>query len=158
MKEIWKNIKGYDDLYKVSNLGRIKSKRKILKPIDSHGYKYVHLCNKEHIRKNYAIHRLVAYAFIENPFNLPEVNHIDGIKSHNSVDNLEWVTSKNNALHKSKVLRKGCKPVQCIETGEIFPSIIEASNYYKKHQNVLVGVLKHYKYNHTFAGYHWKYY
>ena len=157
MQEVWKDVKGYEGLYQVSNFGRVKRDEFILKPIDSHGYKYVHLCNKNHERKNQAIHRLVALTFIHNPSNLPQVNHIDGNKSNNLITNLEWVTAKENAYHKSHVLQKGCCPVICIETGIEFPSINAAAKYYNRKQNVLVAVLKNYKYNHTFAGYHWKY-
>lgn len=157
MQEIWKDIKGYEGLYQISNFGRVKRNGNILKPIDSHGYKYVHLCNKNHERKNHAIHRLVALTFIYNPSNLPQVNHIDGDKSNNLITNLEWVTATENAYHKSRVLQKGCRPVRCIETGIEFPSINAAAKYYNRKQNVLVAVLHNYKYNHTFAGYHWKY-
>lgn len=113
-KEIWKDIKGFESLYQVSNLGRIKSlskfinnnpksktigfysKEKNLKPTKSNsGYLYVVIYKKS---KKYTlfIHRLVAQAFIPNPDNLPQVDHLDGNKLNNNVDNLEWVTSKEN--------------------------------------------------------------
>lgn len=159
MNEKWKPIKDYEEIYQISNYGRVKNIKtnQLLKPIDSHGYKYVHLCNKNHIRQNKAIHRLVALSFITNPYKLPQVNHIDGNKSNNSYSNLEWCSNKDNMVHSVKKLHKHCKRVKCIETGQIFNSIKEASNFYHRNQNVLVAVLRKYKYNHTFAGYHWQY-
>ena len=107
MKEIWKDVVGYEGLYQVSNLGRIKSlpklcingnggkyytKEKILKPqYGSNGRTYTHVClrkdGKTHIKE---IHRIVAIAFIPNPLNLPQVNHRDENPSNNTVSNLEW--------------------------------------------------------------------
>lgn len=158
MIEEWKDIKGYEGLYKVSNYGKVKSLKnnKILKPINCHDYKYVHLCDKNHKRKNKAIHRLVAQAFIDDN-SVMQVNHINGNKSDNCITNLEWCTSSENNYHKTKVLLRGCKRVKCLETGRIFNSIEEAATFYSRKQNVLVAVLRHYKYNNTFAGYHWEY-
>ncbi len=94
MKEIWKDIKGYEGLYWVSNLGRIKSKQKILKPIKGE-YLKVGL-SKEGIQKTVTVHRLVASAFILNPNNYNYVNHIDENKYNNISSNLEWCTNKYN--------------------------------------------------------------
>lgn len=98
MKEIWKPISGYENLYNISNLGNvfsIKSNRNI-KPIKNYkGYLMVGLC-KNKKRKNYLVHRLVAGAFIDNPNNLPEINHKDENPSNNVVFNLEWCTHKYN--------------------------------------------------------------
>ena len=114
MEEIWKDIKGYEGLYQVSNLGRISSntgyiKRKdgrlffkegrILKNTSSGvGYYQVKLC-KDAIKINIRNHRAVAEAFIPNPENKPEVNHIDGNKQNNRVDNLEWCSYNENLKH-----------------------------------------------------------
>lgn len=157
--EEWRDIPEYEGRYQVSNLGKVKNVESnyILKPIDSHGYKYVHFCHKGNKRKNKAIHRLVAMVFLPNPRNLPEVNHKDGDKSNNNVSNLEWCSHKQNNIHKSQVLHKNWKKVQCIETGEIFNSIQEASQFYNRKQCGLVATLNHYKYRKTFGGYHWKY-
>lgn len=100
MEEIWKDVKGYESHYWVSNCGRIKSKRKVLKPMINHwGYSKVALYkNKRHY---YFIHRLVANAFIDNPnpdeYN--QINHIDGNKLNNCVDNLEWCNNSLNQIH-----------------------------------------------------------
>lgn len=97
MYEIFKPIKGYEDLYEVSDLGNVRNKAsgKLLKPFrDRGGYLRVDLCNG--IRKSKLIHRLVAQVFLPNPLNLPQVNHIDENKSNNNVDNLEWCTAQYN--------------------------------------------------------------
>ena len=102
MKEIWKDIKGYEGTYQISNLGNVLSvargKPKLRKQsTDKDGYKYLILC-KDGINKNHFVHRLVAAAFIENPTNHPVINHKDENKSNNSYKNLEWCTYKYN-LH-----------------------------------------------------------
>lgn len=114
-EEIWKDINGYEKLYQVSNLGRVKSLKRDCKDkkgvirayIKEHicaltdngfGYKIVSLC-KNGKRKNAYIHRLVAEHFLNNQYNLREVNHIDLDKSNNNVTNLEWVTSSQNKEH-----------------------------------------------------------
>lgn len=109
MEEIWKGIK-FDKNYMVSNIGNIYSKKskKILKPyLTRKGYLRIMLSNK----KRYVIHRLVAEAFIPNIKNKPQVNHIDGNKLNNCVDNLEWCTQSENMQHalktKLKIMPKG---------------------------------------------------
>ena len=99
--EIWKDVVGYEGLYEVSNLGNIKNaKGRILKPlVRKHGYLGIQLRGKggnERGFKTFSIHRLVAKAFIPNPENKPEVNHIDENKTNNQANNLEWVTHKEN--------------------------------------------------------------
>lgn len=97
MEEIWKDVKGYEGLYQVSNLGRIKNKKDyIIKPeLNKNGYKYMPLY-KNNKRRRELLHRIVATAFIKNTNNLPQVNHIDGNKSNNKVDNLEWCSCSYN--------------------------------------------------------------
>lgn len=114
-KEIWKDIEGYEGLYQVSNLGRVKSKLRkgrILKPINTKKYYSVILCKNSTTKEIY-VHRLVAYAFIPNPQNKPFINHIDGNKQNNYVENLEWCTQSENCRHAYKIgLNKGrSKPV-----------------------------------------------
>lgn len=110
MKEIWKDIKGYENLYQVSTLGNVRSFKNYngkglvqvphnLKPqYGRHDYYTVHLTKNKNY-KNALIHRLVAETFIENPNKLPQVNHIDGNKYNNSVDNLEWCNCSYNIKH-----------------------------------------------------------
>jgi len=99
MEEIWKDIEGYKGLYQVSNLGRIKSlhglSERIMKQTLQKGYLRITLL-KNKKQKRFLSHRLVAQAFIPNPENKPQVNHIDEDKENNRVDNLEWVTAKEN--------------------------------------------------------------
>ena len=101
IKEVYKplNIKGFEGRYEISNTGQIKSVRtgRILKQrLNRNGYCQVDLC-KDGAQKTFRVHRLVAYAFIPNPNNLPEVNHKDECKTNNRIDNLEWCTRKYNA-------------------------------------------------------------
>lgn len=96
MNEIWIDVENYEGLYQISNLGRVKSliKNKILKE-NYNEYKQVYLY-KNGKGKWHKVHRLVAIAFIENPYKLDFVNHIDENKYNNCVDNLEWCTKKYN--------------------------------------------------------------
>jgi hypothetical protein len=130
MKEIWKPVKGYEGLYEVSNLGRVKSlerpiyrkcgrlhytqKELILstKRVGSHGYRYLNLCNR--VQKAYTVHRLMMEAFIPNPENKKDINHIDGNKLNNVLSNLEWATRSENMVHMYKTGLRACnkyKPV-----------------------------------------------
>jgi len=104
--EIWKDIKDYEGLYQVSNLGNVKSLRtnNLLKPSNGE-YKQVTLCNKGK-RKTIAIHRLVAETFIDNPFNKKQVNHKDENKHNNCVNNLEFCTHKENMNYGTKQERE----------------------------------------------------
>lgn len=104
-EEIWKDIPGFEGLYKISSFGRIKSFKKdkdgvILKNTNKKGdyFSFV-LQGKGKKQKSTRIHRLVAEAFIPNPDNLPEVNHKDGNKQNNRVENLEWCSRSYNTRH-----------------------------------------------------------
>jgi len=120
MIEIWHPCAGYETHYEVSNLGNVrsiermvnnwrfnglkKSPQKVLKQGKaSNGYLTVSFC-VDGIKSNQSVHRLVARAFITNESNKPQVNHKDGNKHNNHVDNLEWMTRSENGLHAYKVL------------------------------------------------------
>lgn len=100
IKEIWKDITGYEGRYKVSNLGKVKSliSNRILSPVCIQGYLLVDLsANGKAIKK--FIHRLVAIHFIPNPDSKPQVNHKKGNKKDNRATQLEWVTDRENKVH-----------------------------------------------------------
>ena len=116
MLEEWKPVVGYEGLYSVSNLGRVRSEERTkLSPLQGtvrvkeklrslktiEGYKAVGLSLNGKV-KSFRVHRLVAEAFIINPENKPCVNHIDNDRANNSVDNLEWVTNRENTHHALK--------------------------------------------------------
>ena len=139
MKEEWKPIKGYEGLYEVSNMGRVKSlhygKERIMSaPNGSSGYRRVNL-SKQTTRKIKRVHRLVAEAFIPNPMNLPVVNHLDGDKHNNCVSNLEWCTNKENTNHAIKTglmkSRFASKPIMAYKGDKLvstFRSISECTS------------------------------
>ena len=142
MEEIWKDIEGYEGLYQVSNLGRVKSlerlvfysdgrsrvfKEQILKPSKEYDYLYV-ILYKNNENKHFRIHRLVANTFIDNPNNYPYINHIDECKSNNNVNNLEWCSPKYNVNYGSCIKRrveKQSKQIYCLENDTMYKSISE---------------------------------
>ena len=113
-REIWKDIIGYNGLYQVSNFGRVKSlsrrtsdgrniKEKIISTKNSKGWYLTFKAANDRVYKTLSIHKLVAVHFIPNIKNKPEINHIDGNKQNNFVENLEWVTPSENMEHAVKL-------------------------------------------------------
>lgn len=105
--EVWKKVEGYDN-YEVSNTGKVRThnymnrgETREMSPSSCRGYLQVNLF-KDNKQKCMRIHRLVAEAFIPNPNNLREVNHIDGNKENNNVENLEWCTREENLAHEHR--------------------------------------------------------
>lgn len=165
MKEIWKDIVGYEGLYQVSDFGRVKSmprwgttkEEKTLKQYKNrYGYMYVCLY-KNSKPKKYTVHTLVAKAFIPNPENKPEVNHKKGNKADNRASELEWATKSENKKHSYKVLNEKhyTKQVICIETGKMYNSLLEASKECGCQKTHISDCCRGRR--NTTGGYHWKY-
>ena len=173
MKEIWKDIEGYEGLYQVSNYGNIKSlsrvvknaygihrtEEKILKPqMKKKGYFQIQL-SKDGKQKHYQVHRLVALAFVPNINNYPCINHKDENKINNKADNLEWCTYLYNNLYNNKEKRnykKICQYNKNEKLINIFESINEASKKTNiKRYGISNCLNKRLK---TSGGYIWKYY
>jgi len=185
MGEIWKDIPNYEGLYQISNLGRVKSLERIVlqkngrkrvqhelirKPRKVYkGYLQIDLW-KNHEYSAKRINRLVAQAFIPNPENKPEVNHIDGNKENNCVDNLEWVTGKENmqhairtglwkASHSPKKNRKSKKIIQLDDENnviKVWDSIRDIMKYYNLKYSSHIYACINGKRNH-YKNYKWKY-
>lgn len=139
-----------DNGYSVSSWGRVAGPRGELKYYNVQGYKTVRFGKTSH-----RVHRLVASAFIPNPDNKPIVNHIDGDRSNNNIDNLEWVTARENNMHGIYISPVGNRPrckVKCVETGEEYPSVSEAARQNGFDRNRFRAKIQ---YNNTYGGLHW---
>lgn len=141
--EIWKDIKGYEGNYQISNKGRIWSvlSQRYLKPQhDNCGYYRIQLTAKNGKRKMEKVHRLVAINFIDNPDNLPEVNHINHIRDDNRIENLEWCNHKENCNKTVKVRRVG-KYDKAGNIICIYKSLSDASYYENKTPSQILGYI-----------------
>lgn len=178
MQEIWKDIAGYENLYQVSSFGNVRSKDRTIKRnsdytgdlplkgrllkarISNAGYKRVTLCKKNKM-KTFSVHRLVAITFIDNPQNLPFVNHKDENKLNNHVSNLEWCTNEYNMSYGTVGKRiskaKSCPVFQYDISGNFlckYESITQASDITGfSISGIAMCCRKQY---HTYMGYVWR--
>ena len=129
---IMKDVKEYEGLYAITSCGKVWSykRKKFLKPGKTqNGYLNVSLC-KNGKRKVYLIHRLVAEAYLPNPNGLPQINHKNENETINHINNLEWISVKDNinyGSHNERSAAARCKPVYCYELKKTFSSIKEAA-------------------------------
>ena len=171
MNEVWKDIPNYEGLYQVSNMGNVKSishytrnnangglrltkGRVLAKYKMPNGYLQIQL-SKNEIREKKYVHRLVAELFLTNSDNLSDVNHIDGNKENNSVENLEWCSHKENQIHMVKNgLTKKAQSVICIETGKAYSSLSEAERETTISRKSIKKSCENGK---EYCGYHWRF-
>jgi len=151
---IYKNIKGFEGLYKISDTGIVLAlDRKVKMPNGGYkilkesfpsmipnykGYLKVMLTDKNGIRKGYFVHRLVGLNFIENKFNKPQINHKDKNRKNNNISNLEWVTNRENSIHK----------IDKTKTSSIYYGVTKSRNNrwqaqaHIKGRNIYIGMFK----------------
>lgn len=156
MLEQWKAVCGFDR-YEVSNFGKVRNitSGKVLRPCKgNNGYNSVVLSSDQQSAKRKSVHRIVAEAFLPNLANLPQVNHKDGNKTNNCVENLEWCTRSENQQHRRNILKKGLRPVVCIETQQHYESVKLAAKQNKSHIPNIVRACQN---GSTASGLHWKY-
>ena len=166
--EIWKDVVGYEGYYLVSNKGNVKSvdrkvgnrghtttlmrgkpKKKTKLKI---GYFVVSLWKNNKSRLEY-VHRLVATAYLENPNNYAYINHKDGVKTNNDVENLEWCTQQDNVQHSVRTGLSKYPRIMCVETSEIFVSASEAYRITGIYQTAISACVRGVR--HTAGGFHW---
>lgn len=170
MKEIWKDIPGYEGSYKISNLGKVQShiyyngrtlsdRARILKPFLSKGYLRVCLTNNDGYRKYLCVHRMVMLAFHGNSD--LQVNHINGVKTDNRLSNLEYVTRSENMKHAYRIglekpvdngFRKRIRIINCDEP-KTFPSIRELCRVMKLDRRSVIRHLSGHPWHKTVKGY-----
>ena len=178
MNEQWSDIYGFEGLYQISNFGQLKSvdrvvyinhptkpyyrniKGRILTPNkDKDGYLVYTLTNGE-LEKNMKIHRLVATAFVENSYGYEQVNHIDGNKANNTVENLEWCNNLYNQIHAYKIGLKRTQPIAQVEINtykiiKIFPSLPSIRDSLDVDLSTIIKVCKNKRSHHK--GFIWRY-
>lgn len=176
MKEIWKDVIGYEGLYKVSNTGKVKSvgrsfemcnrwnfpviiqvreKELIIAKYKNHGYAYCTL-SKNSKSKKFKMHRLISIHFIPNPNGFPFINHINAIRDDNRIENLEWCDHSHNMKHRFKmgydhsgVKNPSARKVIDTSTKQIFDTVKEAADKFSLNYNTLSGMLNGHDKNHT---------
>lgn len=156
-KEIWKDIKGFKNLYQISSFGRLKSlkrtvkgknnsirtiKEKIITPTNNGKGYLVAALYKNGKRYFVKIHRLVAEAFIPNPKNKKEVNHKDGIKKHNYPSNLEWSTTKENCQHRQKTGLGNIKAATIAKYKPVIKYDLQTNNILSKYKSAKEASIK----------------
>ena len=168
LTEEWRTVGGFEKLYEVSNFGRVRSlprnttSGKILKLTKCRGYEYAHL-HKNGKSSYPRVHRLVAEAFIPNPGNKPQVNHINGNCYDNRPLNLEWCTCSENHAHRFLVLghhgsgRRKKSRVRCCETGKEYDSVMLAANGDNNLAAKISNAARQYSGHKTANGLHWEY-
>lgn len=152
-----KYIDGYEGLFTISPQGivwNVKRNKPVAQFLTHNGYLCVNLY-KDGKKKNYRVHRLVAMAYLPNPEGKPEIDHLDRNRKNNDVSNLTWVTSAENKANADCKGRKISRtPIRCVETGEVFKSMVQAAEACGIHRyginSVLLGRQK------TAGGYHWE--
>lgn len=180
--EEWKPIKGYEGYYEISSFGRVKSLSRTIYTVwrngeegsyyqegrilalkdcsrNRKGYQtYKQVCLSVNGKTKYSmVHRLVAEAFIPKIPGKDLVNHIDGNKHNNVVENLEWVTSSENVRHSINCLpNKTITPIRCVETGEVFKTMSQAERATGVHHSG-ISMAASGKKRKTAGGYHWEY-
>lgn len=156
------DIKGYDGLYAITTCGKVwsyKSKKFLKLRTTKNGYKQVALCKNGKYKYKY-IHRLIAEAYIPNPDNLPEVNHMDENKEHNYTNNLEWCSKEYNNNYSTRTERAGKahrKPIYCVELDKVYECQSIACKELNINAGQLSGVLNGTTRHKTAGGYHWQY-
>lgn len=178
--EIWRDVVGYEKYYQVSNKGEVRSLDRLTNNINGHfikkgrmlkqavnrsGYKFVMLTDRNGIAKNCKVHRLVAIAFMDNPFNKKTVNHKDGNKTNNCTDNLEWATYSENMQHAVDIglkndhfkNKKVVKLTLDNEVVEIYESLKQAAEKNGINSKTISKVCTGYKNYKTSHGFKWKY-
>ena len=169
MENEWKEIKGFEGLYEVSRCGDVRSLKrhstsgKVLKLVETkYGYYRVTL-SKNNKKRNFAVHRLVADAFIENPLYLPCINHKNEIKHDNRAENLEWCdVAYNNAYNgrQAKIGEKKKKKIVAYKNGSeiVFDSIKQAATFLRINRTNIIGCLHGYYGRKTVGGYSFKFF